>query len=92
MQWGLKAGQSGKIYATAEKNLTPLQAQQQLALPNKGISPSHVIEIDVQSLQDLGIKISPPETIPPHYGYPGGGQQYVIDTPEIPPSALTVKR
>jgi RHS repeat-associated protein len=85
---GLIPGASGKVYTTPAGNLSPLQAQIDLALaPNRGL-PDAVFEIDVQALRDMGIEIPDSSLVGRWYNMPGGGQEVVFPHP-IPPEAIT---
>ena len=50
---GLKPGGSGNVFTTPHGNLSPLQAQVDLALPSNRGLPSHLLEIDVGTLQKM---------------------------------------
>jgi len=85
---GLKPGPSGKIYTTPQGNLSPLQAQIDLALPpNRGLRDA-VFEIDVAALQKLGIDIPPSTQIGRKYNMPGGELENVFELPLIPQEAI----
>ena len=88
---GLKPGDSGKVFTTHTGNLSPLQAQIDLALPpNRGL-PQHLIEIDVQTLKNMGINVPQGQQITRMFNMPGGGTEVVFPH-AIPPEALNVIR
>jgi len=88
---GLIPGASGKVYTTPVGDLSPLQAQIDLALPpNRGL-PVHLIDIDVETLLRLGIKIPEPQLVGRMFNMPGGGIEIVFPH-ALPPEALRVIR
>ncbi len=88
---GLRPGVSGKVFTTPAGDLSPLQAQIDLALPpNRGL-PQHLLEIDVQTLREMGIKIPQGQRIARMYNMPGGGIQVVFPR-KIPAAALRLVR
>jgi hypothetical protein len=84
---GLKAGQ----YATPTENLSPMQAQIDLALaPNYGLRDVR-LRIDLEGLRRDGYKIPQITPVGRRYGMPGGG--YEMQFPyRIPPKYITVIR
>jgi hypothetical protein len=88
MEQGLKPGASGNVYTTPMGNLSPTQAQIDLALaPNSGLR-GHLIEIDV-SMRSMGIQIPAAQPVGRMFNMPGGGTEAVF-THAIPPGALRV--
>ncbi len=86
---GLKPGASGKVFTTPDGNLSPMQAQIDLALPpNRGL-PQHLLEVDVQTLRSMGIAIPEAQTVPRTFNMPGGGREIVFPH-ALPPEAITV--
>lgn len=91
MSEGLVPGPGGNVFTTPNGNLSPLQAQIDLALPpNRGL-PTHLIEIDVATLRQLGYPIPRGGQVGRAYNMPGGGCEVVFPH-EIPPSALRLVR
>jgi len=88
----LKTGNvSGKVYTTPNGDLSPLQAQIDLALqPNRGL-PTHLLEIDSIKLQKMGIEIPKPQLVTRMFNMPGGGYE-VVFSQRIPSSAITIIR
>ncbi|HSF33186.1 MAG TPA: RHS repeat-associated core domain-containing protein, partial [Candidatus Tectomicrobia bacterium] len=73
MENGLRPGASGKVFTTSTGNLTPLQAQLDLALPpNRGL-PKHLIEIDIRTLTNMGVKVPREQSVTRMFNMPGGG-------------------
>jgi hypothetical protein len=89
MQNGL-GGEGQQVFTTPAGNLSPVQAQIDLALtPNRGY-PSALIEIDTAMLQNLGINpIAGPQSVLSTVNAAGGGTEIIFGQP-IPPSALRV--
>lgn len=85
---GLRPGASGKVFTTTVGDLTPMQAQIELALsPNRGL-PGAVFEVDTTALQQHGISPSAgPMRVLPTTNAAGGGVEVTFDS-QIPPSAL----
>ncbi len=85
---GLRPGAGGKVFTTPAGNLTPMQAQIELALsPNRGL-PGAVFEIDTAALRQLGINPSGgPMRVLPTTNAAGVGVEVIFNT-QIPPSAL----
>ena len=82
---GLQLGSSGKVFTTTAGDLTPLQAQIELALPpNRGL-PGALFEIDTSALPQ---PLFGPGRVLPTATAPGGGVEVIFGQP-IPPSALT---
>jgi RNA:NAD 2'-phosphotransferase (TPT1/KptA family) len=75
------------VYLTPRGNLSPLQAQIDLALrPNRGLTDA-VFQVDVRMLRSMGVDISQPTVVPRLFNMPGGGIQYTIKG-DIPPAAI----
>ncbi len=75
---GLQPGSSGKVFTTPAGNLSPLQAQLDLALPpNRGL-PQNLLEIDVQTLKNMGIEIPQGQQVTRMFNMPGGGTEVVF--------------
>jgi RHS repeat-associated protein len=87
LQNGL-GGEGQQVFTTPTGNLSPVQAQIDLALsPNRGY-PSAVIGIDTPTLQNLGISpIAGPRNVLSTPTAAGGGSEIIFGQP-IPPSAL----
>ena len=84
---GLRRGSGGQVFTTPHGNLSPIQAQIDLALPaNRGL-PNSVFEIDVATLRRLGIGVPPPSQVGRSFNMPGGGLEVPIRR-DIPPEAL----
>lgn len=84
---GLRPGGSGKVFLTPQGNLSPLQAQIDLALPpNRGL-PNALFEVDVGKLRQLGIDVPAPSQVGRSFNMPGGGLEVPIDS-RIPAEAL----
>lgn len=84
---GLQPGASGKVFTTPTGNLSPMQAQIDLALPpNRGL-PQHLIEIDVQTLKNMEINIPQGQQATKMFNMPGGGTEVVFPH-AIPSEAL----
>ncbi len=72
---------------TPQGNLSPLQAQIDLALPpNRGL-PNALFEVDVGRLRQLGIDVPAPSQVGRNFNLPGGGLEVPINR-AIPPEAL----
>ncbi len=85
---GLRPGMDGKIYLTTTDNLSPLQAQIDLALaPNAGLRDA-VFQVDVKMLRSMGVDISQPELVPRLFNMPGGGIQHTIQGANVPATAI----
>lgn len=77
----------GKVFTTPTGNLSPLQAQIDLALPpNRGL-PQHLIEVNVQTLKNMGIEIPQRQQTTRMFNMPGGGIEVVFPH-AIPSEAL----
>ncbi len=88
---GLRPGASGKVFTTPAGNLSSLQAQVDLALPpNRGL-PGHLIEIDVGTLQRMGISVPNASQVGRMFNMPGGGSEVVFPH-AIPAEAIKVVR
>jgi hypothetical protein len=84
---GLQPGSSGKVFTTPAGNLSLLQAQIDLALPpNRGL-PKNLLEIDVQTLRNMGIEIPQGQQVTRMFNMPGGGTEVVFPH-AIPPEAI----
>jgi len=87
LQNGLGAG-GRRTFATPAGNLSPVQAQIELALPANRGYPGALFEIDTARLQQLGINpaVGPQQIMStPNAG--GGGIEFIFNQP-IPPSAI----
>ena len=82
---GLRPGQ----YATPNGNLSPLQAQIDLALPpNRGLTDS-VLRVDLDGLRSAGYKIPEFTPVGRSFNMPGGG--YEVQFPyAVPPEFIKV--
>jgi hypothetical protein len=88
---GLVPGASKKVFTTPAGKLSPQQAQIDLALPpNRGL-PQHLIEIDVTTLQKMGIEIPDATLVGRKFNMPGGGME-VIFPQKLPAEAMKVIR
>ncbi|MGI0035692.1 MAG: hypothetical protein ACRD98_07480, partial [Nitrososphaera sp.] len=88
---GLKPGGSGNVFTTANGNLSPLQAQVDLALPpNRGL-PSHLLEIDVGTLRQRGIDVPAGTQVGRSSNMPGGSTEVVFPH-ALPPDAIEIVR
>lgn len=85
---GLAPGRTGQVFTTTAGDLTPLQAQIELALPpNRGL-PGALFEIDAAGLQSAGIRPAVgPVRVLPTSNAPGGGVEVIFMEP-IPPEYL----
>jgi len=84
---GLRTGADGKVYTTPTADLSPLQAQIDLALrPNRGPTDA-VYEIDVQALRNARFDIPGANQVGRSFTMPGGGMEVVFDHP-IPAEAI----
>ncbi len=84
---GLRPGASGKVFTTPQGNLSPIQAQLDLALPpNRGL-PQNKAVIDVNKLKELGIKVPEGQQVARKFNMPGGGIEVVIPN-KIPKEAI----
>jgi len=82
---GLRAGS----YATPNGQLSPLQAQIDLALsPNRGL-PSATLRVDVAGLREAGYEIPRVTQVGRSYNMPGGGYEMQFPFP-IPPEFIKV--
>jgi hypothetical protein len=89
MENGLGAG-GRPVYTTPAGDLSPTQAQIELALPPNRGYPNATIEIDTPTLQQQGIKpAAGPQPVMSTTNAGGGGTEIIFDQP-IPPSALKV--
>jgi hypothetical protein len=85
MENGLRAGS----YATPNGELSPLQAQIDLALPpNRGL-PSAMLRVDVAGLRSAGYDIPEVSQVGRSFNMPGGGSEMQFPYP-IPPEFLKV--
>jgi len=76
------------VFTTPSGNLTPLQAQIDLALkPNRGL-PDATFRIDLKKVREMGIDVSKPRQVSRAFNQPGGGTEIIIDG-NVPPSTLT---
>ncbi|MCK4563219.1 MAG: hypothetical protein KAU94_00935 [Verrucomicrobia bacterium] len=88
---GLIPGGSGKVFTTPSGKLSPLQAQLDLALPpNRGL-PNHLLEIDIPTLQGMGMKVPQGGPVGRMFNMPGGGTEIVFPH-AIPAEAIKVVR
>ena len=88
---GLIPGGSGKVFTTPSGKLSPLQAQLDLALPpNRGL-PNHLLEIDIPTLQGMGMKVPQEGPVGRMFNMPGGGTEIVFPH-AIPAEAIKVVR
>ncbi len=79
---------TGIIYATPDPNLSPLQAQIDLALPpNRGL-PDALFEIDLAGLLAEGIRVTGPRRVGRWYNMPGGGVEILIHASRVEPRFL----
>jgi hypothetical protein len=84
---GLGAG-GRRTFATPVGNLSPVQAQIELALPANRGYPGALFEIDTARLQQLGINPAVgPQRIMSTPNAGGGGIEFIFNQP-IPPSAI----
>ena len=84
---GLRS-RSGQIFTTPQDDLSPLQAQIDLALPpNRGLSDA-VYEVDLAGLRQAGYRIGSPQLAARHYNMPGGGTEIIIHSNAVPPQFL----
>lgn len=85
---GILPGASGKIFTTTASDLSPLQAQIELAMsPNRGL-PRAMLQIDAAGLEQVGIKpLMGPLRVQPTINAPGGGTE-VIFNQQIPPQFI----
>ncbi len=88
VQNGLRPGAGGQVFTTPAGNLTPVQAQIELALPpNRGL-PSALLEIDAAGLQRAGIQSTlGPVRVQPIRTAPGGGTEFIFGE-RIPPEFI----
>ncbi len=87
LQNGLGAG-GRRTFATPAGNLSPVQAQIELALPANRGYPGALFEIDTARLQQLGINPAVgPQRIMSTPNAGGGGIEFIFNQP-IPPSAI----
>ena len=84
---GLRAG----AYATPDGELSPLQAQIDLALPPNRDLPGGLIRIDLAGLRQAGYDIPDVTQVGRSYNMPGGGYEMQFPYP-IPPEFLKVVR
>jgi hypothetical protein len=84
---GLRQGS----YATNSGDLSPLQAQIDLALaPNRGL-PDSLVRIDLNGLRNAGFQIPELTRVGRSFGMPGGGYEMQFPYP-IPPEFVQVIR
>ena len=82
---GLRAGS----YATPNGDLSPMQAQIDLALPpNRGL-PGVMVRVDVAGLRRAGYDIPEVNQVGRSFNMPGGGEEMQFPYP-IPPESLKV--
>ncbi len=75
-------------YVTPNGNLSPLQAQVELARRPNYPSRSAIVQIDANALADAGFEIPPVTRVPLMFGMAGGG--YEVQFPyAIPPQFLS---
>ena len=87
LQNGLGAG-GRRTFATPVGNLSPVQAQIELALPANRGYPGALFEINTARLQQLGINPAVgPQRIMSTPNAGGGGIEFIFNQP-IPPSAI----
>lgn len=87
LQNGLGAG-GRRTFATPAGNLSPVQAQIELALPANRGYPGALFEINTARLQQLGINPAVgPQRIMSTPNAGGGGIEFIFNQP-IPPSAI----
>jgi hypothetical protein len=85
---GLGAG-GRRTFATPARNLSPVQAEIELALPASRGYPGALFEIDTARLPQLGINPAVgPQRIMSTPNAGGGGIEFIFNQP-IPPSAIT---
>jgi hypothetical protein len=85
----LEQGLNEGAYATTSGQLSPLQAQIDLALPpNRGLTNS-VLRIDLDALRRDGFEIPPVTMVARKYGMPGGGTEMQFPY-NIPPQYIQV--
>lgn len=88
---GFIPGRSGIVYTTPMGDLTPLQAQIDLALqPNRGLR-KYVYEIDVSTLERMGVEVPEPTLVGRKYNMPGGALE-VLFREELPAAAIRLWR
>jgi len=79
---------TGTIYTTPDPNLSPLQAQIDLALPpNRGL-PDALFEIDLAGLVAEGVQVTRPRLVGRWYNMPGGGIEVLIHATRVEPRFL----
>lgn len=79
---------TGTIYTTPDPNLSPLQAQIDLALPpNRGL-PDALFEIDLAGLVAEGVQVTGPRLVGRWYNMPGGGIEVLIHATRVEPRFL----
>jgi hypothetical protein len=79
---------TGSIYTTPDPNLSPLQAQIDLALPpNRGL-PDALFEIDLAGLVAEGVQVTGPWLVGRWYNMPGGGIEVLIHATRLEPRFL----
>jgi hypothetical protein len=82
---GLRPGS----YATPAGDLSPMQAQIDLALPpNRGL-PDSVLRIDLAGMRNAGYDIPPVSQVGRSFNMPGGGYEMQFPYP-VPPEFITV--
>jgi len=82
---GLRQG----TYATTTSELSPMQAQIDLALPpNRGLTDS-IVRIDLNGLREAGYVIPQVTQVGRSFNMPGGGYEMQFNYP-IPPEFITV--
>jgi RHS repeat-associated protein len=87
-QSGLRPG----ALATPNGELSPLQAQIDLALPpNRGL-PTGLVQIDVAGLRDAGFEIPDVTQVGRSYGLPGGGWEMQFPCPLCQPGVRQIGR
>jgi RHS repeat-associated protein len=84
---GLKPGTSGKVFTTPAGDLSPMQAQIDLALPpNRGLRDA-VYEIDVLTLERMGANVPSATQVGRSFNMPGSGSEVVLDL-RVPAEAV----
>lgn len=82
---GLRQGS----YATTASELSPLQAQIDLALPpNRGL-PSKILRVDLKGMREAGYEIPQATEVGRSYNMPDGGYEMRFPYP-IPPQFISV--
>lgn len=88
LQNGLQPGRSRQLFTTPAGNLSPVQAQIELALPANRGYPGALFEIDTARLQQLGINPAVgPQRIMSTPNAGGGGIEFIFNQ-NIPREAI----